>query len=59
MTVIGFLWAIPVPAAFAEISPWLNWATIAIALAIVYYFTLVGHAGHRRGHRARRPARTS
>ncbi len=30
LTVIGFLWSIPVPAAFAEISPWLNWATIAI-----------------------------
>ena len=30
LTVIGFLWSIPVPAAFTEISPWLNWATIAI-----------------------------
>jgi len=40
LTVIGFLWSIPVPAAFAETSPWLNWATIVIALAIAYYFTL-------------------
>ena len=40
LTVIGFLWSIPVPAAFTEISPWLNWATITIALAIVYYFRL-------------------
>jgi uncharacterized membrane protein YGL010W len=40
MTVIGFLWSIPVPALFAEVSPWLNWATIVIALAIVYYFSL-------------------
>jgi uncharacterized membrane protein YGL010W len=40
LTVIGFIWAIPVPAAFAQISPWLNWGTIAVVLAIAYYFTL-------------------
>jgi uncharacterized membrane protein YGL010W len=40
LAVIGFLWSIPVPAAFSEISPWLNWATITMALAIVYYFRL-------------------
>jgi uncharacterized membrane protein YGL010W len=40
MTVIGFLWAIPVPTAFAAVSPWLNWGTISVALAVVYYFTL-------------------
>jgi len=40
LTVIGFLWSIPVPAAFADVSPWLNWATITIVLSIVYYFTL-------------------
>ena len=40
MTVIGFLWAIPVPASFAALSPWLNWATLLVAAAIVYYFTL-------------------
>ena len=40
MTVIGFLWSIPVPAAIAAVSPWLNWATISVALAIVYYLTL-------------------
>lgn len=40
MTVVGFLWAIPVPDAFAAVSPWLNWATIGAGLAVVYYFTL-------------------
>jgi uncharacterized membrane protein YGL010W len=40
MTVIGLLWSIPVPASFAAISPWLNWATIVVAIAIVYYFSL-------------------
>ena len=45
LTVIGFLWSIPAPSAFADVSPWLNWATIAIALAIVYYFTLSATLG--------------
>ena len=40
MTVLGLLWAIPVPQAFPDVSPWLNWATITIALAVIYYFTL-------------------
>jgi uncharacterized membrane protein YGL010W len=40
MTVIGFFWAIPVPQNFAAISPWLNWATFAVAAAVVYYLTL-------------------
>jgi uncharacterized membrane protein YGL010W len=40
MTVIGFLWSIPVPASVAAVSPWLNWATIVVAIAIVYYFSL-------------------
>ena len=40
MTVIGFIWAIPVPDAFIALSPWLNWATLAVTLAVVYYFTL-------------------
>src|SRR5687768_11141594 len=45
MTVIGFIWSIPVPEAFSQVSPWLNWATIVIALAIVYYFTLSAALG--------------
>ena len=40
LTVVGFLWAIPVPDAFAAASPWLNWATIGVALWIAYYFLL-------------------
>jgi len=40
MSVMGFLWSVPVPATFAEISPWLNWATIVAALAVVYYIAL-------------------
>jgi uncharacterized membrane protein YGL010W len=40
MTVIGFLWAIPVPQAFADFSPWCNWATISVVLCVSYYFFL-------------------
>jgi uncharacterized membrane protein YGL010W len=40
LTVVGFLWAIPVPDSFAAISPWLNWASIGVALWIAYYFML-------------------
>jgi uncharacterized membrane protein YGL010W len=45
MAVIGFLWSIPVPAAFTAMSPWLNWATIVAALAIAYYFSLSAKLG--------------
>lgn len=40
LTVLGFLWSIPVPSSFAAVSPWLNWATIGVVLWIGYYFLL-------------------
>ncbi|HVH84342.1 MAG TPA: Mpo1-like protein [Steroidobacteraceae bacterium] len=40
LSVFGFLWSLPVPAAFADASPWLNWATLAAAATVVYYFAL-------------------
>ncbi|RMF94688.1 MAG: DUF962 domain-containing protein [Gammaproteobacteria bacterium] len=40
LSLVGLLWAIPVPAAFAEISPALNWATAFLLAALVYYFIL-------------------
>ena len=40
LSVMGFLWSVPVPAAFAAISPWLNWATLAGLAAFVYYAAL-------------------
>jgi uncharacterized membrane protein YGL010W len=40
LAVMGFLWSIPVPDAFAERSPWLNWATLTALLAVVYYAAL-------------------
>lgn len=39
-SVIGLLWSLPVPAAFAQISPALNWALLFAMTAIVYYFIL-------------------
>jgi Predicted membrane protein len=40
LSVMGFLWTLPTPAAFAGISGWLNWATIGALLALVYYVVL-------------------
>lgn len=40
LTVLGMLWAAPVPEAMANMSTWLNWATIVMALALTYYFAL-------------------
>ena len=40
LSVMGFLWSLPVPAAFATASPWLNWATLACAAALIYYLVL-------------------
>ncbi len=38
--VTGLLWALPVPAAFTDISPALNWGTAFLLSAVVYYFIL-------------------
>lgn len=38
-SVIALLWALPIPAIFRA-TPYLNWATIVCALAVVYYLTL-------------------
>jgi uncharacterized membrane protein YGL010W len=40
LSVMGLLWSLPVPAAFAAVSPWLNWATITAVAALSYYFLL-------------------
>ncbi len=40
LAVMGLLWAAPVPAAFAAGSPWLNWAVVVAAAAILYYLVL-------------------
>lgn len=40
LAVMGLLWSLPAPQSFAALSPWLNWATLLAALALVYYLTL-------------------
>jgi len=40
LSLLGVLWSLPVPAAFADSSPWLNWATLAAAAALAYYLAL-------------------
>lgn len=39
LAVMGLLCSVPVPA-FAAVSPWLNWATLAAAVALLYYLWL-------------------
>ncbi|TGE08577.1 Mpo1 family 2-hydroxy fatty acid dioxygenase [Hymenobacter fodinae] len=39
-SILGLLWSIPVPDALQRISPWLNWGTLVMALAIIYYLRL-------------------
>jgi len=40
LSVLGLLWSTPVPPAFAALSPWLNWATLAALAALLYYLAL-------------------
>jgi len=40
LTVFGLLWSLPRPGVFAGASPWLNWATLAAAAALLYYLAL-------------------
>jgi uncharacterized membrane protein YGL010W len=37
VSVIGLLWALPLPEALRSRSPWLNWATLAMGAALIYY----------------------
>ena len=39
-SLMGLIWSIPIPDAFAAVSPWLNWATVLAVLALVYYASL-------------------
>jgi uncharacterized membrane protein YGL010W len=40
LALMGMLWSIPAPGAFAAVSPWLNLATLGAALALLYYAAL-------------------
>ena len=40
LSVLGLLWSLPVPRLFAPASPWLNWATLVVAVVLAYYCAL-------------------
>ena len=40
VSLVGLLWSIPVPEAFRQISPALNWGTTFLLAAVVYYFIM-------------------
>lgn len=40
LSLIGMLWALPVPAGFLNISPVLNWGVLFMMASVVYYFLL-------------------
>lgn len=40
VSLLGMLWSIPVPAAMVELGPYANWATLFIAVTLVYYVLL-------------------
>lgn len=37
---VGMLWSLPVPQAFTDISPVLNWGSAFLMASVVYYFIL-------------------
>jgi uncharacterized membrane protein YGL010W len=37
VSLIGLLWSLPVPEAFARVSPLFNWGTLVLALGVIYY----------------------
>jgi uncharacterized membrane protein YGL010W len=40
LAVMGLLWCLPVPAAFAARSLWINWASLTSLAALLYYLVL-------------------
>ena len=41
-SILGLFWSVPVPQAIQNISPWLNWATLVMVMALAYYVRLSG-----------------
>lgn len=39
-SVLGLLWLVPVPRFAATMGPWVNWATLLIVFAAIYYLIL-------------------
>ncbi|MEO7387824.1 MAG: Mpo1-like protein [Gammaproteobacteria bacterium] len=45
LSLLGLLWAIPVPDVFATQAPWLNFGTAALAGVVIYYLRLAPRLG--------------
>ncbi|HEX7030133.1 MAG TPA: Mpo1-like protein [Gammaproteobacteria bacterium] len=39
-SLVGLLWSLPRPEAFEAVSPWLNWGTLFVAAAMIWYAAL-------------------
>lgn len=40
VSLVGLMWSLPVPAAFRELSPLLNWGTLLLCAGVIYYFAM-------------------
>lgn len=40
VSLTGILWSLPVPRAFVQVSPLLNWGTVVLLAGVVYYFAM-------------------
>jgi uncharacterized membrane protein YGL010W len=40
LSLVGLLWALPVPDAFASVSPLLNWGALLLVAGLIYYFAM-------------------
>jgi uncharacterized membrane protein YGL010W len=40
LSLLALVWTIPVPAFLADISPWLNWATVLMVFCLTFYLFL-------------------
>jgi uncharacterized membrane protein YGL010W len=40
LSLVSLLWELPIPERFIEISPLMNWGTLFLLTALVYYFVL-------------------
>ncbi|HSG63629.1 MAG TPA: Mpo1-like protein, partial [Gammaproteobacteria bacterium] len=40
VSIVGLLWSAPVPETFSRASPVLNWGTVFLMAAVVYYFIM-------------------
>jgi uncharacterized membrane protein YGL010W len=40
ISLIGLLWSLPVPGAFVQVSPLLNWGTVVLLAGVIYYLSM-------------------